>query len=348
MKVKINFFEKEAKELADQLQAIDYTRLPISDYNKEYLERLEKAYLYYTRICGYCLATSFTTLLHPDRSFTLVDYGGGTGLLSMMAKKIGIERVIYIDRNPQSVETVKVLKEQTGLGPDIILQGDSDTLAAWCKDNKIKPELLVSTDVIEHIYNLDKFFAELTGINKEMELMFTTGSNPLNIRKKRKLQEMMLTYERGGNASPNYHELRKDFIIRKFPEYTPQEADKIAGATRGLTFDDIEKIFNQIGKISREELQETLPASKDLFNTCDPRDGNWMERILPIEEYERLKPHDYGITLGNGFYNADRKNPFISLIVKVANYFILRSKMYGLLVAPFIIIHYYPSTKSPK
>lgn len=342
MKIKINFFEKEAKDLADQLHAIDYTLLPISDYNKEYLKRQEKAYLYYTRICGHCLATSFTTLLHPDRAFTLVDYGGGTGLLSMMAKKIGVERVIYIDLNPQSVETVKVMKEQTGLGPDVILEGDSDTLAAWCAEQKIKPDLLIGLDVIEHVYNLEKFFADLTGINKQMEMKFTTASNPLNVRKKRKLQKLMAEYEKGGNASPNYYELRKEYLAQVNPGYSPEELEKVATATRGLTFDDIHKILYQ-GRMSREQA-EALPCFKDPYNTCDPRNGNWMERILPLKEYEDLlKSCQYSLELGNGFYNADRKNPLTSLATKLINYFIMRANIYGLLVAPFVVLHCLPS-----
>jgi 2-polyprenyl-3-methyl-5-hydroxy-6-metoxy-1,4-benzoquinol methylase len=347
MKIKISFFEKEAKELADRLQAIDYNQLPISDYNKQYLNRQKQACLYYTRICGHCLARCYTTLHALDRSFTFVDYGGGSGFMSMMAKKIGIKRVIYIDLNPLSVETVKVLKEKTGLGPDIILQGDSDTLAAWCAEEKIKPELLIGLDVIEHVYNLEKLFADLIGIDKGMEIMFTTASNPLNVHKKRKLQQLMLDYEKGGNASPNYYELRKDFIVRTYPGlYSPDELEKVAISSRGLTFDDMSRII--IGnKMSREQ-KLALPYNKDPYNTCDPRNGNWMERILPLKAYEDLlKPYHYSLEIGNGFYNADRKNPLTSLIAKIANYFIMRANIYGLLVAPFVILHCL-SAKRPK
>ncbi len=92
---------------------------------------------------------------------TLIDYGGRKrASWSILAKQAGIGRVIYIDLNPDSVNTIRILKELVNTGPDIILHGDSDTLADWCSANKVKPQLLIATDLIEHVLRPVGFFRQ--------------------------------------------------------------------------------------------------------------------------------------------------------------------------------------------
>ena len=146
-----------AKTLVSQLKAIDYERLPISKYNKCYIARLKPVLSYYMKIYADCLLKGLESVGSAPKDITFIDYGGGSGFLSMLAKQAGIGRVIYIDLNPDSVDTIRVLKALAGTGPDIILHGDSDTLADWCSANKVKPQLLIATDLIEHVYDLSAF-----------------------------------------------------------------------------------------------------------------------------------------------------------------------------------------------
>lgn len=334
-------YMSEAYELIDQLEAIDYEQLPISDYNKQYIATLKASLLYHFQIYSFCLTSVMRSINNPVRFLTFVDYGGGSGFLSILAKKVGFGRVIYIDLNPQSVETVKVLKEQLGMGPDVILQGDSDTLAAWCAENKKKPEILISTDVIEHIYDLRKFFADLTSINEDMVMLFTTASTPFNPRIKRRLERQMKEYEKGGKASPNYYELRKEYIAQNYPDIKKDEdeLEHYATITRGLTFTDISYLLDNRHQIETVPL-ERFPMFIGPYNTCDPRNGNWMERILFPNRYnDFLKPHNFHITLVAGFYKMDRKNFIAKFCAKFTNFLIYSIGKYGLLIAPFIILY---------
>ena len=142
-----------AQALISQLKAIDYERLPISKYNKRYIARLKPVLSYYMKIYADCLLKGLESIGSSPEEITLIDYGGGSGFLSILAKQAGIGRVIYIDLNPDSVDTIRILKELVNTGPDIILHGDSDTLADWCSANKVKPQLLIATDLIEHAYD---------------------------------------------------------------------------------------------------------------------------------------------------------------------------------------------------
>ena len=313
-----------AKTLVSQLKAIDYERLPISKYNKCYIARLKPVLSYYMKIYADCLLKGLESVGSAPMDITFIDYGGGSGFLSMLAKQAGIGRVIYIDLNPDSVDTIRVLKALAGTGPDIILHGDSDTLADWCSANKVKPQLLIATDLIEHVYDLSAFFATLAASDNKMQMLFTTASTPFNPYVKRKLHRLMTTWEK------EYYALRLHYIHLHFPALSPAEAKEAARKTRGLTFPHIRKAVEN----------GSYPLLKDAFNTCDPRNGNWTERILPIETYRSLaKPFGYQVQVGKGFYNTDRPNPISALISSGINGLIRISGKAGFLFAPFITLY---------
>ncbi|MTT24966.1 SAM-dependent methyltransferase, partial [Parabacteroides merdae] len=111
---------------------------------------------------------------------------------------------------------------------------------------------------------------------------------------------------------------------------SPAEAKEAARKTRGLTFPHIHKAVKT----------GSYPLLKDAFNTCDPRNGNWTERILPIETYRSLaKPFGYQVRIGKGFYNTDRSNPISTFICLGINGLIRISGKAGFLFAPFITLH---------
>lgn len=313
-----------AQALISQLKAIDYERLPISKYNKRYIARLKPVLSYYMKIYADCLLKGLESIGSSPEEITLIDYGGGSGFLSILAKQAGIGRVIYIDLNPDSVDTIRILKEQVNTGPDIILHGDSDTLADWCSANKVKPQLLIATDLIEHVYDLSAFFANLVAIDNKMQMLFTTASTPFNPYVKRRLHQLMTIWEK------EYYALRLHYIQLHFPALSPAEAKEAARKTRGLTFPHIHKAVKT----------GSYPLLKDAFNTCDPRNGNWTERILPIETYRSLaKPFGYQVRIGKGFYNTDRSNPISTFICLGINGLIRISGKAGFLFAPFITLH---------
>lgn len=327
---------KTADSLAARLQAIDYNKLPISDYNKQYIGNLKPALRYYMRIYADCLQKGVSAIELPTADITLIDYGGGSGFLSMLAKETGIGRVIYIDLNPNSVETIQLLKAETGIGPDVILQGGSDILTAWCKEQEVKPELLIATDLIEHVYNLPHFFSDLIEINHRMHMIFTTGSNPYNYYTFRKLVRMMEYYEKGDVAPANYLTLRKEFIAKNFPDFEEDRVEGWAMVTRGMIFEDIQYTIRRADEVFNTE---RIPIFNDPINTCDPRTGNWVERILPISRYRTiLRPFRYRLLVYKGFYNTYRSNPFKSLVCKCLNGLLIITGKMGIFFAPYIIL----------
>ena len=322
---------------AARLQAIDYNALPISDYNKRYIRAIRPAMEYYLEIFARCLGHGLrATGLEPS-NISLVDYGGGSGFLSILAKEAGFGQVIYIDLNPLSVETIRVLKRQTGTGPDIILEGSAETLLAYCRVHGISPHLLIATDLIEHVYDPAAFFDTLCSINHRMQLIFTTASTPFNPIVKRRLHRFMDGCESGVAVSPNYLSRREAFIRRHSPEFTPGQIVQWSRCTRGLIYEDIRKAI----------ATGCLPRPADPHNTCDPATGNCTERILPIRDYRSfLSPHGYTLSVGKGFYNTHRRHLPIALCCRFLNALIRYSGRLGLLFSPFIFLWCKPATEA--
>lgn len=318
-------------QLYGKLSKADFSQMPISEYNKEYLKRITPALLYYLDIYTRCFADGLGRCDKPVEELTFVDYGGGSGFLSMLAKQIGIGKVIYIDLNPKSVETITHLTDVAGIGPDVILLGDSADLVKWCKAENIQPELLVATDVIEHIYDLSAFFKDMADINDRMEMVFTTASTPYNPYVMRRLRRVMRGCETGKLERPNYYTKRVEYIRENFPQLGRSGAKRWAIRTRGLNYADIRMTITT----------NERPLLLDAYNTCDPETGNWVERILPLKEYKEIAArYDYKVYSGKGFYNTDRPAQWKTIASTLLNEVIKYSGKVGFLFSPFILLSF--------
>lgn len=315
--------ERLFADLCEQIAQTDFGSVSVSGRSRNSLNRNLKNLPYYARIYAACLKDI------PELSNTvLVDYGGGCAFLSQFAKRLGIAKVIYVDTNADSVQTVMELKRVFGFGPDVFVHGDSHDLKSWCDEHKTTPDVLVSVDVIEHIYSLDTFFSDLRSVNPSMKMVFTTASNPCNGLKMRKLCKVMLSDEQGRGAEKGFYTQRRDFIRQRFPQLADNELDYWATNTRGLVFSDIEKAVSE----------KSPTTAIDRYNTCDPATGSWTERVLPLSEYKRLlSKYKRVLCVENGFYDTNRPQPQKAFRVLLNGIIRMFPRM-GRCIAPFIIL----------
>lgn len=303
--------------------------LAVDDYHRAYLRRMLPAMDYYYDIYYYCCNLLAQRMGKDVAHATLVDYGGGHGLLSVVAKQLGWHQVVYIDIDTQAVTTASALADAVGLGPDVMLTGDSETLKRWMLEQGENPDAVAGMDVIEHVYCLDDLFCNLLTLpHAAPQLVFTTASNPYNRLLCHKLRRCMRDDETGTAEQPNFFTLRYDYIRSCFPEMTHKEASRWATQTRGLIYEDIRRAV--------EHDSPNLLA--DPYNTCDPRTGSWTERILPIADYEALlQPYGYELQVLSGWHNAHQGG-----IKGAMARFLNRKQHLG--YAPFIVLHASPKT----
>lgn len=286
--------------LAAALAGISVRKLDLPSGSCAALQRTLDAAEYYLDIYRGVLDRMLEMCnLSPDR-ITIVDYGGGHGLLSILAKKLDFGNVIYVDYSPGALQTVQLLGEMLDAKPDIVLQGDAATLRDWCRDNGVVPNGVLAMDVIEHIYVLDDFFAMLHEISPAMKMIFTTASNPFNQRVARRLRKAMQADELGTTLRKGYWQMRRDFIQKLQPEMSERELDYWADNTRGLIYSDVERAV--------ESQSPNLLLDPD--NTCNPETGSWTERILPVDDYRQLLlPYGFSLSVLPGRYNTHRHGP---------------------------------------
>ncbi len=314
-----NIYTDTAEHLCSLFNKTEFKDLPLGQYHRQYFDTLLHNLHYYADIYAKCFSLFDNST--PLQDIICVDYGGGCGLFSIYAKLLGIGTVIYIDINPLSVNAAEHIFKKVDYGADLVLQGDASTLQHWCKTNNIQPTNLVSIDVIEHIYDLDIFFNTLRQINYDMQMVFTTASVADNPFKSRRLHKIMKKCEH------NYFTQRLNYIQNKFPDIQKSQAIKYAEQTRGLIYQDIDVVI----------LGKTTAPTIDKYNTCNPETGNFVERILTIDQYRHIVNPLY-LICHNGFYNIRQKSLIKSSATKFLNFVINTCPKIGKTITPFIFI----------
>jgi hypothetical protein len=121
------------------------------------------------------------TATKPKERMVLIDYGGGSGMLSMQAKRMGIGTVIYCDLVGQMCSDAREIAKTKELEADHYVQGDIDDLIEYLQKHKLEVDAICSHDVIEHIVDLEYFAKRLMHVpHNKMTCSLSSGANLYN------------------------------------------------------------------------------------------------------------------------------------------------------------------------
>lgn len=305
--------------LLARLRALDVDKLGLSEYMRGKLRSLLPAGEYYLSIYEQGLRRLLEQVDRPAEELTLVDYGGGHGLLSLLAREMGIGHVLYVDTNAEAAECYRALG-----GDGEVVVGDSADLRRYCEERHLVPDMLFGADVIEHVYCIDDMVADVLALNGRMPMLFTTASTPWNRRVVKRLRKVMVEDEREFCAQ------RRTFLAQHRPDLSAERIDYWAAHTRGLCYDDCLRAVES----------ESPNLLRDPYNTCDPATGSWTERILPMQDYRQLlSPYGYGLQVELGWYNPANRG-LKGLVQRHYNRQLLRGHRRS--VAPFLFLYMSP------
>lgn len=327
---------KARKELYRKLTAIDLRQLGISDYNRRYLgDKITHGVAFlkiYSDLIRRAIAPLAGGSISPEK-FVLVDYGGGNGLLSLLAREAGIGTVIYNDIYDVSCRDMEILSEALDLQPDHIHCGDADDLVHDLRQKEIPVDALVSFDVLEHIYDVEKHFRTLTALPGSFRVVYASGANLYNpwylkwVTPKQQEAEYQNREKREGHKERDtlrsYLEIRREIISSFAPELNSDQVEELARATRGLMKPDIEQVVQEYLWTGTIHYHPDHPT-----NTCDPWTGNWCEHLIDHDWLEKtLSKAGYRVRIlpgTNQFGSASKRlmkfflNPMIRLLDKRA------------------------------
>lgn len=215
------------------------------------------------------------------RDLTLVDYGGGHGTLSLLAKEAGVGEVVHSDIFATSSKDAQLLATTIKAASGPFFLGDTHEFREQMGEKRA--DIIVNYDVLEHVYNFRQYFLDLAAVSKPGARWFMgSGASQYNDRL---LQQLLETHERlegklGDGNDAAYVNVRSRYILELHPGLLPTEVERLALATRGWRNADIERAVDIY--ISSGHIVEFCPP---LNNTSDPRNGNWGENMVSIETY---------------------------------------------------------------
>ena len=263
--------------LHQELLNLDLSHLPLSDYGIKYFQRKKSSLVYELELYGYAIQKAGTLEENPG---CMIEFGGGLGFGSILAYRFHNDLPIhYMDIDPEITKDASVIS--AALGIEGIFYQNALSTSTKLPQNAV----LFSKDVIEHVYDLKKLFADLS--KSQIRSVHLTTANPKNIFRKKYFQQIHQNAERKnsksnktGQSKLGYFQERLNNIIERYPEMSLEEQHRLAEKSKGLIFNDIAlELLNQFGNKNTTKVKS---------NTCDPKSGNWAERLLYVEEYKAL------------------------------------------------------------
>jgi len=334
-----------AIRLYEKLTCLDIDSLPISDYNKRYLsEHLKNTHKTLQRH-AYILSWSVASVNVPLNQFVFLDHGGGSGMLSLLAKELNIRTVIYNDIYDLSCNDAKIIAQALGNQADKYIAGTIDDVIKLLKANSISCNAIASNDVIEHIYDVDQFLNKLYLLSDgSVNVVLSTSANADNplIKKILMKNQRQIEYkdrekkwgQKQRDTLKAYRKARKEIIQTHAPHLNTQQVHQLVSATRGMMQPDIKRCVDNF--LSTGEFPQ-LPNHPT--NTCDPYTGNWAEHIMDTCQLkEILAKTGFKVKILPGYYG--RYNNFIlNIIGRFLNLIIYTSGRFGIKLAPFYTIY---------
>lgn len=321
----IDDMSNSIKVLYNKIKKINIKTMNISDYSKKYLSDYSRSLSIclqkYGEIILYLYEKFILTNKIPIENVIFLDYGAGTGLLSLVALQFGIKNVYYNDIYEVSVKDAKVISDELGYARTRYITGDLDAVINYSQNNNVKFNLIASYDVIEHIYDLNDYFSNINKCcEKKYGILMASSANSYNASIVRKLKEQHDDIENNDreevygckkrDSLKAYRTIReriiKSYITNLKYNINEMNLEEFLILTKGMKKEDIEL---SLEKYFRKSIKPKQKDIKFTSNTCDPLTGNWAEHLIDFDNLilfiEKLGMVTAVVPKGNGIETSD-------------------------------------------
>lgn len=314
----------------------------ISAHSVEFLERYRNNASFFTEAYTQLMKKAVKKLTRPINESTFVDYGGGCGILSLIAKEAGFRRVVYNDLYESELNDARWIAASMDIVIDNYICGDAEELVHEIRSNNIEVDLICSFDVLEHIYDFDKWINTIFGL-RSFSVLFMTSANPENPYIRRRLKKIHNIAEslgcknniRNGDLfiDNSFLKEREIIIKNRYPELRDKEIILLSEKTRGLMKDDIEKVAGEYVSKGIVSYYFNHPT-----NTCEPYTGNWAERLIDLGQLKQTAGKlGLNVRITNSLY-CYSGNVCLNSVKYIFNKFIRFAGPEWLLISPAIMV----------
>jgi hypothetical protein len=240
----------------------------------------------------------------------IMDYGAGLGSLFLLAKMIGCKTVIYNDILEDMNTAARIISDYLEVPVDYFISGDHQATIHTLNNHNLQCDIILSRNVVEHIYDLDSFYADMAREQPDALLYFSTTANIRN-------PAMFLYHKKVHYAGEKeFRGVREQLIKERIKGITPGQLTLLADKTKGLALDDFENAIMDYRANGR------LPdPGRHGSNTCHPETGSWAEHLLPFSAYKSIiEAQGYTLTIKPAFWDTHSDSSLKNIIGKTMNF----------------------------
>lgn len=262
-----------------------------------------------------------------------IDYGAGLGTLFMLGGMLGFKRFDYNDHLPEWQNTAKAVCREAGITINDYVTGDINAVTAFAASENIRYDIIVSRNVIEHIYSLPEFYSVIFRHNPKAVVYSTTTANFHN-----PVMRLYHIYIHKKVEKQYYRQQRVEEIKKLKPLISPDNLIKLTELTRGKGQQDF------IDTVNNFLIHKSIPADPTLrSNVCDCINGVWSEHLLTKNEHGNII-HMAGFKMkyAAGYWDTHYSSGIKNLMSNIFNKIIgLLGNKKGVILSPFVNVTAY-------
>jgi 2-polyprenyl-3-methyl-5-hydroxy-6-metoxy-1,4-benzoquinol methylase len=290
--------EKQCHILRQKIDNLDIDKMPFEPFYKLYYRKCHLHRPEFSLATGarlLYLGIKSTGKKHQD--VTLMDYGAGLGTVYLLAKMIGVKKIIYNDLLPDFAVPARSVDEAFGIIMDEYIVGDVEYTCKELEKKNIVCDVIVSRNVIEHIYKMEDYFSLMHQYQPKAILYNSTTANHRNPMSY--IQHKYLHAKYLKQWIPE----KANYIRTMFPEI--DEAQSTVLSTHLTTIGGDDDLRKFVGAYLKDGKLPIVP--KDGTNLVDFR-GIWGEHLITYDGYKKLGPQ-YNFEFLPGFWDIHYKKP---------------------------------------
>ncbi|MFM2387366.1 MAG: hypothetical protein RL660_2123 [Bacteroidota bacterium] len=321
-----NDINRECAFIQKAINTLDVDSLPMEDFYKGYFRKCHLTrQVFSLRTSAKLLYDSLKLLDKPLSEVCMLDYGAGLGTTYLLAKRIGVGKVIYNDLLPEFANPAIEVDKALGITMHDYIIGDTEATCKQLLAKGYKINLVISRNVLEHIYSLPAFFALMHQYLPQAILYNSTTANynnPLAHLQHIYLHKKVLTHAANTKVA---------FLAENYPQLSADKAALLAKQSPILNGEDLlakAKLYLESGILP--------PKSTEGSNVCDAT-GNWREHLVPYSLY-RQHATQYDLSFKGGIWDVHQSNIVMRIIGKLMQGITNALGKYGYVAASFVYI----------
>jgi SAM-dependent methyltransferase len=341
----INEVDAAAQHVHGMLSGLDLKAAAISDYNARYLKsKIDDPYFNWS-INTYMMCWLIAMYRGRRNRLVFVDFGGGSGTVSFLAKTLGIATVIYCDIYDVSCRDAHTIGSLIGCDADHYVNGDLPELIAFLHGKGLDCDMLASHDCIEHVYDIEGFLMDLKRVSDGKLLVWLSSSaNTLRPKTRRDLTRVHIQAEyedrkpewghKERDTARSFLSVRREMVHSEAGGLGPDDVNILALRTRGMREDDIIKAV-------RSYVEEGVlpPEPEHPTNTCDPYTGNWAERFMdPFRLRDIQEREGFSVEVLPGYWSHDQNSRLKAMAKSAVNVWLSLLGARAMRLAPYYVL----------